>query len=134
MNCVRLLEEPAQEKGIEYSYLSDFQESETAESRLVYEQTWEYQIYDTIRASGEKGILRFGHLIDLILNCLRMTLSASYSAFLGYRIADKIINTVVEKYNITSTLEHHGKSLTSRLQLPKSDLPAKKDVRIFLSE
>lgn len=51
----------------------------------------------------------------------RMHLSAKFSPFLGGRLADKLINTVVEKYNVTSTLEHHGKSLTSRLNLPKSE-------------
>jgi hypothetical protein len=51
-----------------------------------------------------------------------MHLSSKISKYLGYRFADKLISTVQDKYHIVSTLEHSGKSLTSRLTLPDSDV------------
>lgn len=91
-------------------------ETEEAESEAVFEQSWEYQLYNAIRESGETGILR-------------MNLAAKYSPFLGSHYVDRLITHIVEKYNIKSTWEHSGKSLTSRLHLPNASdanlLPAK---------
>eukprot|EP01127_Copromyxa_protea_P022870 TRINITY_DN8424_c0_g1_i1.p1 TRINITY_DN8424_c0_g1~~TRINITY_DN8424_c0_g1_i1.p1 ORF type:complete len:1647 (-),score=337.25 TRINITY_DN8424_c0_g1_i1:33-4793(-) len=104
LNCIRLVDEPVAPK-----------ESEEMNSALVYDQTWEYQIYTAIRETGKKGILR-------------MALSAMFSAYLNNRFVDKLITDVVEKYRITSTLEHNGKILTYRLTVPsdeQQDIPEK---------